>query len=390
MISIADLNKKIERLYSKILNAYIEEKHVFPLVIEADKSLPDDFSSWTRALEEIIAHSADRNRFGYSIDYATKQTRRHGLQSMPIQFRFETISQLLGYLGKQSEFETFADDVDTILQTMPQLKSWMAKNPQQVIAFHDSWPGLLKVLKYFEANHQPGLFARELPIAVHTKFIEQHKGLLYSLLNEILPKEAINDNCTGVPLFEQRFGLRTTPKRVRMRILDNDLAETWTGGFTDIELTIEELAKSRLPIQRVIVLENKKSFENADVFYTIPDIKATAVLFGSGKAAALLAQLKWLHNCQLIYWGDIDAEGFEILNMLRNYFLHLESIFMDDETLRFHRSFITKGNAAPKKVLDALNDEEMDLYEFVCANQIRLEQELLFHDFVSSGLKSLA
>jgi hypothetical protein len=389
MIGIGDLNKKIERLYGKVLSAYVAQQQIFPLVIEADKSLPDDFASWTKALEEIIAHSADRKQFGYCISYETKQTRKHGMQSVPVQFRFNDRNQLLGYLNKQAEFEMFSNMADTILQTIPRLKGWLSKNSKQVIEYHASWPGLIKVIQYFEANHMPQLFARELPIAVHTKFIEQHKSLLYALLNEVLPAEAINNDFAGVHQFEQRFGLRTASKRIRMRILDYDFARTWAGGFTDIELTIEELAKSYFPLQRVIVLENKKNFENADIFCSMPDIHGTAVLFGSGKAAALLAQLGWLQNTQMLYWGDIDAEGFEILNMLRSYFPHIQSIFMDAETFDSHQQFITKGNQATLKPLNKLQDAEWNLYEFVCIHERRLEQELLFNDFVVLKLRSL-
>ncbi len=172
-------------------------------------------------------------------------------------------------------------------------------------------------------------------------------------------------------------------------MLDKVLAQQWFGGFTDLELTIEELIPARIPLQRAIILENKRSFENADIFCSIPDMQATAVLFGSGKAVALLAQLVWLQETQLLYWGDIDAEGFEILNMLRKYFPRIQSIFMDDETLQQHRPFVTQGNLAPLKPLNQLTNEEQTLYQYVCQQQIRLEQELLSNDYVVSLLRKI-
>jgi hypothetical protein len=389
MISFGELHKKIERLYGKVLSAYVTQENIFPIIIAADKSLPDDFSAWTKLLEEIIDHSADRKQSGYIIEYETKETRRHGTQSLPSQFRFDDRNQFLGYLNKQAEFDAYKADVDLLIEAFPALKKWLAKNGRQVIQFHASWPGVMKVLQYFQANPRPALFARELPITVHTKFIEQHKGLLYELLNELLPGEAVDHAYTGLPQFEQRFGLRTAPKRIRLRMLDKVLAQQWFGGFTDLELTIEELIPARIPLQRAIILENKRSFENADIFCSIPDMQATAVLFGSGKAVALLAQLVWLQETQLLYWGDIDAEGFEILNMLRKYFPRIQSIFMDDETLQQHRPFVTQGNLAPLKPLNQLTNEEQTLYQYVCQQQIRLEQELLSNDYVVSLLRKI-
>lgn len=55
---------------------------------------------------------------------------------------------------------------------------------------------------------------RELPIAVHTKFIEQHRPPAGSAA----PADALD---TGEQAFERRYGLRDDAPLVRMRLLDH-------------------------------------------------------------------------------------------------------------------------------------------------------------------------
>ncbi|HSC54164.1 MAG TPA: Wadjet anti-phage system protein JetD domain-containing protein [Phnomibacter sp.] len=389
MITHAELHKKIERVYWKLLSAHVEQSDIFPCVIAADKSLPDDFAAWTKALDEIIAHSSDRNTFGYHIDYETKQTRKHGEQSIPVQFRFDSKSQLLQYLGKQEEFELFVANTNIILNTFPVLKSWLGSKPKIVIEFHASWKAILNVLEYFVSNPKPQLFLRELPIVVHTKFIEQHKGLLYELLNEVLPIEAINQDYGGVTQFEQRFGLRIPPQRIRVRILDPIFAAAHTGGFSDIELTVDEWSTTHLPLKQVIVMENKKNFENADIFLSLPFMQATAVIFGSGRAVSLLGRLPWLKDTAVLYWGDIDAEGFEILHQLRSILPQTNSFCMDEVAFLAFQLYVVKGSGAVPRHLPLLTGQETALYTRICQQNERLEQERLPHAYVLNQLNSL-
>jgi len=38
------------------------------------------------------------------------------------------------------------------------------------------------------------------------------------------------------------------------------------------------------------------------------------VIFGGGYGSAMLAGAAWLHRCPLQYWGDIDTQGFAIMD----------------------------------------------------------------------------
>ena len=73
--------------------------------------------------------------------------------------------------------------------------------------------------------------------------------------------------------------------------------------------------------------------ENLVNFLTLPRYAGSVGFFGSGFAVHLLAEVEWLHHCKIIYWGDIDAHGFQILSDLRGHFPHVHSVMMDQQTL---------------------------------------------------------
>lgn len=69
------------------------------------------------------------------------------------------------------------------------------------------------------------------------------------------------------------------------------------------------------------------------------------VIFGAGYGFDNLAEARWLGMLEIHYWGDIDTHGFAILNQLRKYFPHAQSLLMDRETLLAHLE--TSGASNP-------------------------------------------
>ncbi len=59
--------------------------------------------------------------------------------------------------------------------------------------------------------------------------------------------------------------------------------------------------------------------ENRDSRLWFPPAQDTIVVEGGGKAAAaLLANVPWIRAADhIVYWGDIDADGYAILNRFR-------------------------------------------------------------------------
>ena len=128
----------------------------------------------------------------------------------------------------------------------------------------------------------------------------------------------------------------------------------------------------------MFVVENKTTLYTA---LTLPKMKQTLVLFGKGFGVSDLQNIEWLNEVELFYWGDIDAQGFEILSQFRGYFHHTKSILMDVVTFD---KFFDNEVGTISKLCSSMNltEEEQKLYERVKTNQWRLEQEKIPHVYV--------
>ena len=109
--------------------------------------------------------------------------------------------------------------------------------------------------------------------------------------------------------------------------------------------------------------------------------KAIAI-FGSGYSVYNLKNVNWFSNRELLYWGDIDVQGFEILSQFRGYFPHVKSILMDKQT--FDRFFENDLGTVSNITIELnLTDTEQDLYNILKLNNWRLEQEKIPFDYVN-------
>jgi hypothetical protein len=205
----------------------------------------------------------------------------------------------------------------------------------------------------------------------------------------VLPAESIDESVTGLAQFEKRFGLRTDAPRIRFRWLDAKLAKLYTGGLEDVSVPINEISHKPWTVKRVLIVENKTNLQRADLYLTLPDMQGTMAIFGSGRAAALLAGIEWLNQAEILYWGDIDAEGFEILDNLLQYFPHTQSFCMDTETLQAFAAEATMGSGAKAKSLLHISAGQRELYEQVSEGNIRLEQEQVTLDWVRERLQEV-
>jgi hypothetical protein len=96
-----------------------------------------------------------------------------------------------------------------------------------------------------------------------------------------------------------------------------------------------------------------------------------------GKGVTLLRYLPWLRSRPVVYWGDLDVQGFEILSSLRAIFPETRSILMDETTLDRWRGLCTTGNAPGAPRLPHLTETERAAYNRCRNEYLRLEQERL-------------
>ncbi|MCO6173633.1 DUF2220 family protein [Flavobacterium sp. NRK F10] len=368
MITPQEIKKKAERKYVSFLQSLVENKPFEKLVIRGDKtytksSLPE----FGKEIQLIISQSKEKKGFGYTLEFQQVRTKHLGTQDLPTSIYFDCEKDFLKFLGKEREVELFKIDFARIIETFPEFEEWIFNNPTKVIYNHMEWYSILKVCAYFKQNPKPNLYIRELPVNVHTKFIERNQSVIKELL-DVLISDHINSE---EKQFEKRFNLKYSEPQIRFKILDKELSQNFFSGLDDIAIPVSQFESLNLPIQKVLIVENKTTLYTA---LTLPKMSGAIAVFGSGFSVYNLKKIYWFTNLELLYWGDIDVQGFEILSQFRSYFPQTQSIFMDSFTFQ---KFFENDNGTPTKVSTKLNltDKEQKLYDILKTNNWRLEQE---------------
>ena len=377
MITPGDIRQKATRLYLPFLRAWLQEEPFFPVAFPVG-SLSADYLELRKWARDLQAHSKEQRGSGYTLEYQAQQKRFSGTQTLPVRAILETEQDLLRLIQKEEEFDRFRQDVALIREQLPQLEAWMERFPQRVIEQQGQWESLLAVCHYFVEHPRPHLYIRELPVSVHTKFIEQHRGILRELLGQILPAESVT---AEAETFEQRFGLREKEPPVRVRLLDGQLARCNGLPLTELSLPASQFAAlDLLRGQCCIVTENEMTF------LMLPLRRDTFALFGGGFMIHNLARVPWLAECPIYYWGDLDAQGFQILSRLRSLFPHVTSLMMDWETLSTFADYCVESTPCPIRHLPHLTPEEHELFVHLAEHNLRLEQERISHTYAVGRL----
>lgn len=138
-----------------------------------------------------------------------------------------------------------------------------------------------------------------------------------------------------------------------------------------------------LPAHTVLITENRTNF------LTLPPLRGTIALQGQGYAVSRLGRAPFLKGKRILYWGDIDAHGFEILAVLRREFPQTESLMMDAQAWTTFAEFRVNGTRSqnsPEQYLPFLDPDETVLYRVVSEKVIRLEQERIPQRYVEAEL----
>jgi hypothetical protein len=376
MITVAEIEKKAERMYPKFLKATLLGDPFFPCIVRSDKSLSDDFVEMSKEVSAIISGSKDRRGFGYVVQSRPVNTRSHGVQDIPESIVFEDQENYLLFIGKVKEFDLFIEKCKLIESRIPKLTAWIKHNPQSVIDNHHQWEELLKVCDWFLNHFEPNRFyIRELPITIHTKFIEENKAILRNLLDELIP-EKVNVNES---VFEKRLHLKYVQPEIRFRYLK----PSEVAAHTDLSVPLDEFSAHPVTCKKVFIVENKMNF------LTFPEIPESLAIWGKGFAIESLKNVAWLNDKEIYYWSDLDVQGFQMLSQLRSYFQHTKSFLMDGNLFERFGEFVVHGTPAKIENLANLSESEAKLFNTIKSQNIRLEQERIPHWVVVEELRRL-
>ncbi len=396
MIDPEGIRAKALRLYPQVLRDSLAAavdpaappRLPFPLDIPADRGRSTEaFAARRAGIARLHRGSREVTGAGYALEFREVDTRREGRQTVVGRVFFPTREDYLAFLGRESEYAGFLAEAGRVLARLPALEGWIRERPLRFLRHLGEWDGLARVCEHFLSHPRPGCYLRQLPIPVHTKFIEEHRGILQALLDRLLPPSAVDPDA---PDFEGRYFLKSPERLVRLRFLDPTLA---VGGLEDLAVPLSRFEALTVCCRTVFVVENLMTF------LAFPGVAGAVCVWGSGFQAARLGGAAWLRGPRVLYWGDIDRAGFEILAGLRRALPRTESMLMDREAWRRYERFAVpdggghSGSSAPASEggpLEALlTPAELELYSALreAPGRGRLEQERVLHAHLQELLR---
>ncbi|MGL5861843.1 MAG: Wadjet anti-phage system protein JetD domain-containing protein [Phycicoccus sp.] len=133
---------------------------------------------------------------------------------------------------------------------------------------------------------------------------------------------------------------------------------------------------------RIVVIS-----ENKDTAINFPHLDRAVSVEGVGKGGGTAAAFEWIRTAEtLVYWGDIDADGLEILDGFQAAGLPVRSILMDRPTWDCYAHLGTDTYPDGRRIearrpaaVPHLTETERELYLNLCSSEWpgfrRLEQE---------------
>lgn len=216
---------------------------------------------------------------------------------------------------------------------------------------------------WFRKHDATGLTARQVPIpGLHAKWLDRNTRLVTGLSGRA------------------ELRLVTRPSRIQFSYLDERWLQQGNRRRDSISLDEPGRPPGYQP-QIILVTENK------DTALFFPQVEGGIVIEGNGNAVIRLAKIPWIRACPtVVYWGDLDAHGFAILDLLRSTGIRAETILMDEATLHRYAPYasptytdsspLPQGSPPPTPFL---SDDERSLLERITdpawEGPRRIEQE---------------
>lgn len=305
-----------------------------------------------------------------------------GVQQVPTRFTAaspEAITNTAGRLAEwrelQRSFTLLTDGRgDAVRETAARfVRAWEGLADAELTRIHD-------LVQWFVDHPSSGLLPRAVAVeGIHGKWLEQHRGLVQALVSAA---RGFPDGSRG------DLGLCRIEPLVRLRRLDPELRGS--EGIEDISVPLP--AATRLFVQEprprlVLLVENLATFLSLGA--TAPGTGAV-VVWSQGYAVDTVAQLTWFTNAHLLYWGDLDVDGFAILNRLRSALpenIEVASVLMDPATVSRFAPLGVPDPGDPGKVLPWLTaDEEQARGLLVSSGRLRIEQERIYWEYALKQL----
>ena len=380
MFNIDQLRKKAQNYYEsgKFYSDLLNGNAIFPLRYSFKRPTEKRFIA---SIEEVQKSLSSLQTFDKFIEYANVAYKTIGVQRLPSALYFEKIDDYLQFIGKTKEYQEFMDGFESA--NFLGLGDFLCKKPLILLKHLGVWDRIISVVHFFLQNPKPNIYTRELPIeGVDTKFIQSHKKVLDTLLQEVLSDTLYDSSITKLSEygFEKKYGLRYPFSRVRFRSSDTKIADV-----EDIEIGYEAFNALGLKAKYIFIIENLTTF------LAFPLRSDILILYGGGFKAGQFKGLDLTFAKKIFYWGDIDTHGFAILSSLRSVQPNVDSFLMDIETLNSFSHLCVEEPTPTTAELLNLTTKELEVYDALRFGEfkgLRLEQERIPMKYLGKFNKS--
>ena len=396
MISPEEIRIKAKNKYKDflryIINLHCEkpEADFFPLYIKADKGkVSDDLLSRQKELQLLINKSKNKTGSGYKLDFETVNSRKNGEQTEVSKIYFENESDYLSFINENKSYKLFYTAIsqikDSKLLSTEKFVEWAKSHLTDLCAEPESnrfWTDVCLCADWLNKNQDSNLYIREIPLPVHTKFIEQNKKIIKSL----------TEKADSEFEFEITFGLSAKPDFVRFRSLSDNIILPFSGSrLNECQILLDDFSK--LDESFLNRIKNVFIVENEMVYLTFPQFKDSICIWGQGYKVNILNEIEWFKSKELYYFGDLDEHGFDILSTYRRYYPQINSFCMDKNVLDEYEQFLVQGKKLENgRIPENLNEEENECFMILrdaADEENRLEQERVSVEYIREQLSLL-
>ena len=312
------------------------------------RELEERFSEVCAVCDELRAVASD---LGLSLDCSTRMVGATR-QSIPTHLVAADMETLAAAVGKRGAYARVCGRARRLERDFPQLdaadRAGLLRKMERVLCDEVDFDLACRAGAWFARNDASGLTARQVPLAgFHAKWLDAPG------------RRAVVACLAGLdvlPLAERPFQVRFTYLDPSHLATHGRRFDSWVAGDACM-----------LPYAPEVVI----ICENRDSALWFPEVERGVAVMGDGFAAiANVAALDWVRDASLVvYWGDMDAAGLEILSGCRQRGLDCESMLMDLPAFGRYEVFGTDVDKAGRKIapkepldLPGLRAKERELY----------------------------
>lgn len=354
------------RVWAGQENLGADAAYVWPLQPPTERDMaadPNGVAAWVRQWVQVA------ERRGVSLEWVQRRWPSYGTQRLPDRVVIAGATAIAELAGQGQQWDRLCRAVRRLRAHWPDadyLGDALTARARDLASMNEAdVDRLVAVVDWLVAHPESELLPRELPvIGLHTKWYERHSSTVGSFVASI----------TG----SSDLGLAGEAQRFRVRVLDPAVAP---GPLVDFTAPVAELTRLPVAPAAVLVVENLTSLA------ALPPLDGVIAVHGRGFGVTQLAQTAWVANAaRLLYWGDLDTYGFEILARCRAVLPQVRSVLMDRATLA---RFADRAVAEPRPYraeIPGLTPDEAITLATVRETNGRLEQERLDRAYVSKML----